>query len=144
MENEKKLHAQFLTEVVEHGKVWGLKVEENWAVSKSDSFKDAEVLLFWGTENAAKICAEDDWNDYVPSSVDLYEFLENWLPGMYDEGIAVGTNWTKELEGLEMDPVSLALEIIDEIKASNIKYIPHGYDSLSEFEAELHEMGEDI
>jgi hypothetical protein len=43
-----------------------------------------------------------------------------------------------------MDPLTLALEIITEIRNQNIKYTPKGYESLSEFEADLIEMGEDL
>ena len=139
-----KLHDKFVNDVVRFKKVWGLKLEDNWAVSKSAEFEDAEVLLFWSDKNLAEACATDDWHDYVAESMETPEFLEAWLPGMYEEGIAVGTNWTHELEGLEMDPISLALEIVNEIKEQNIKYTPEGFESLSEFEAELLEMGEDL
>lgn len=144
MSTEEKQHKKFVTDVVHFKKVWGLKLEDNWAVSKSEEFEDAEVLLFWSDKEHALACAQDDWHDYVPESIDTPEFLENWLPGMYEEGIAVGTNWNVDLEGLEMDPITLALDIIHEVREQNIKYTPKGYESLSEFEAELLEMGEDL
>lgn len=144
MADAQKQHEKFVTDVVRFKKVWGLKLEDNWAVSKSEAFNDAEVLLFWSDKAMAEACATDDWNDYTAESVETPEFLENWLPGMYEEGIAVGTNWSSELEGLEMDPLTLALELITEIRDQNIKYTPKGYDSLSEFEAEIMEMGEDL
>lgn len=144
MADAQKRHEKFVTDVVSFKKVWGLKLEDNWAVSKSEAFNDAEVLLFWSDKTHAEACATDDWADYTPESVETPEFLENWLPGMYEEGIAVGTNWSPELEGLEMDPLTLALEIITEIRNQNIKYTPKGYESLSEFEADLIEMGEDL
>lgn len=139
-----KLHRKFVSDSVSTKKVWGLKVDDNWAVSKSADFEDAEVLVFWSDKNLADACATDDWEDYKSEEIDTAEFLTEWLPGMQEEGIAVGTNWSTELEGLEMDPISLALELITEIREQNIDFIPEGYQSLSEFEAELLEMGEDL
>jgi len=144
MSDPQKSHEKFVADVVRFKKVWGLKLDDNWAVSKSADFNDAEVLLFWSDQEMAKACATDDWHDYTPDSIETPEFLENWLPGMYEEGIAVGTNWSTELDGLEMDPITLALEIVNQVREQNIKYTPKGYESLSEFEAELLEMGEDL
>lgn len=137
-------HKRFTTEVVKTGKVWGLLVDENWAVSPSTEYENAEVLLFWSNEQDANNCATDDWSDYKPQTVELTEFIEQWLPGMYEEGIVVGTNWTPALEGLELDPLSLAIEIVNELIEQKSTYVPEGYNSLAEFESALIEMGEDL
>lgn len=139
-----KMHQKFVSDVITHKKVWGLKIEDNWAVCKSEAFKDAEVLVFWSDKNLADACATDDWHDYKPVLVDTAEFLVDWLPGMQEEGIAVGTNWSTDLDGIEMDPVSLALELVQELREQNIDFIPEGYKSLSEFEAFLLEIAEDL
>jgi hypothetical protein len=144
MADSQKEHDKFIKDVVRFKKVWGLKLDDNWAVSKSADFEDAEVLLFWSDKELAEACATDDWNDYKPESMETPEFLEEWLPGMCEEGIAVGANWNTDLEGIETHPISLALEIVNEIREQNIKYTPKGFESLSEFEAELMEMGEDL
>lgn len=145
MENTDDINnKKFTVEAVKTGKVWGLLVDDNWAVSPSTDFENAEVLLFWSNEGDAKKCATEDWNDYQPQSIILTEFIEEWLPGMYEEGIVVGTNWTPSLEGLESDPLSLAIEIVNELIEQKSNYIPEGYNSLSEFEAALIEMGDDL
>lgn len=141
---EETNHKAFIKECVQSDVVWGLLVDDNWAVSPSTEYEDAEVLLFWSTKDAAVNCATEDWSDYKPQSVKLTEFIAEWLPGMYDEGIAVGTNWTNDLEGVEIDPLSLALELVGEMIEQKSTWVPEGYNSLSEFEAALMEQGEDL
>jgi hypothetical protein len=42
----------------------------------------------------------------------LFDFLFRWLPGMAEDGLLVGTNYTRQLHGLELEPLELQKEIM--------------------------------
>ncbi len=101
-------HRRFLKRVAATQHVWGLQAEPGvWAYCESNEFEDTEVLLFWGyKEDAAKL-AIDDWADYEPATIPLDDLVDNWLPGMLEDGLLVGTNWTAQLTGYEIEPDEL-------------------------------------
>lgn len=68
------------------------------------------MLLFWSDEAYARR-AQQEFPEYAPAQIGLFDFLFRWLPGMSGDGVLAGTNWTGDLVGLEKDPYELRTEI---------------------------------
>jgi hypothetical protein len=110
-------HRQFIDQATESGIVWALRSDEGYATSPSNDYDEAEVIPFWSTPEAAKELATDEWAVYVPTEIPMTDLLENWLVGMQQEDLLVGTNWDAELAGTELEPLELALELADKLLA---------------------------
>lgn len=127
----------FITRIVENNAVWGLTKDETWATSTSAEFEDTEVILFWSDQSKATACTDDEWANYVPESITLVEFLENWCVGMYGDALLLGADWDAELSGKEIDPLVVALDVVKELKAKGKELEFTQYDSQSEFEEQV-------
>jgi hypothetical protein len=104
---------RFIRRVLETGQVWGLRSDDGWANCPSNQ-NDADVLLFWSDEAYAKRLAEKDWASYIPTPIDLPSFLDNWLQGMHHDMALAGVNFNSDLAGLEIDPLDLAKELLQQ------------------------------
>jgi len=106
--------ARFVELIKETGKVWGLESDDGWAVSPSINNEEQDVMPFWDSEEDAKIHCVDEWSIYTPRAIDLDEFFDEWLSGMQDDGILVGINWNADFEGVEMEPLEMAQDLLDD------------------------------
>lgn len=107
-------HKKFVERVVDSDAVWGLESDEGFATSNSNDFVDAAIIPFWSDKAYATALIKEDWKHYKPTSMPLADFIEDWLIGMYNDGLLVGTNWDANLFGKEIEPLELALEIADQ------------------------------
>jgi len=64
-------------------------------------------MLFWSDRAYAARCAKDEWVEYKPSEIGLGRLVAAWLPGMEQDGHLVGTHWSGNLTGLEIEPADL-------------------------------------
>jgi len=111
-ETDQEAHARFIAQVVEREHVWGLSTEDGFLACESDETEERAVLPFWSGAGDAKAAQPEVENSAV-DSVELFDFLFRWLPGMEDDDVLVGTNWTTTLEGKEVEPLDLQDEILD-------------------------------
>lgn len=137
-------HQTFIKRVVEFNTVWALSFEEGFAVSSSNEDEDIAIILFWSDAAYARAVAKDGWSDYVPVSFSLAEFLENWMVGMHQDHALAGTNWDANMFGVEAEPLKLALEIVEALKAKDMQLIFTKYADLADFEAELRQALENV
>lgn len=135
--NQEANYRKFVQQVASTGQVWGLSEGDIWATSSSNEFEDTEVILFWSDAESAKACAADEWANYQPEALPVAEFLENWCVGMYGDELLVGANWTPALQGKEVDPLIIALDVVQELKQTEKTISFEQYDSLSEFEEQV-------
>ena len=110
-------HRKFVERVVDFEAVWGLESDEGFATSDSNDFEDTKVIPFWSDKAYAAVLIKDSWKHYKPTSMLLVEFIENWLVGMYSDGLLVGTNWDANMFGKEIEPLELAVEIANQVIA---------------------------
>ncbi|MBJ6118058.1 DUF2750 domain-containing protein [Pontibacter sp. BT310] len=135
--NQEANYRKFIQQVADTEQVWGLSEGDIWATSSSNEFEDTEVILFWSDAEAAKACAADEWANYKAEALPVSEFLENWCVGMYDDELLVGANWTADMQGKEVDPLVIALDVVQELKSREKEIKLEQYDSLSEFEEQV-------
>jgi hypothetical protein len=109
-------HDLFIRRVKETGIVWGLKADDDWAVCESNEYEDQVVFPFWSDEADARIHCVDEWADYAPATIPVDEFAKDWLVGMEEDDVLVGTNWDADLSGAEVEPMDLAEELGYEVE----------------------------
>jgi hypothetical protein len=106
---------RFIIECVESGIVWGLESDEGWATCPSVTDESIDVMPFFSSRIfAAELCCEE-WETYEPRALDIEEFLDDWLPGLHEDVILVGMNWTSDMNGVEEQPLDLAEALEEEI-----------------------------
>ena len=108
------LFEEFIDEILETEIVWGISDDEGWAVCDSNDFEGRETIPFWSNEAAAKLLCSDDWKNHQPRPIPIEEFIDDWLHGMHEDEILVGTNWDDELVGPEVEPLMLMEDLLDE------------------------------
>ncbi len=96
------------------GKIWGLSSPEGWVVCDSEEYEETDVIPFWSDEAEAKAHCNEEWADKETVAIELEAFVAEWLKDMDEDGILIGTNWNSELAGLEIEPLELAKELLDE------------------------------
>ncbi|MBB1487113.1 DUF2750 domain-containing protein [Oceanospirillum sediminis] len=101
-------HALFVEEIRFNGELWSLESDDGWVVVDSEEFEDTDVMPFWSDKDDAEAHCVGEWSDYQVSKIEIEEFVQEWLPELDEDGVLVGTNWNSELEGLEVEPKSLA------------------------------------
>ncbi len=100
---------RFIEQALTSKEVWALEYPEGgFAICPSADFDEVDVYVVWSTKEEAQACCEEDWKDLVPYAIDLDDFVEDWLPGMYKDGFLVGPDWDKTLTGPEVAAMDLA------------------------------------
>jgi hypothetical protein len=129
----------FFQKVAANDEVWGLEGEEGLAISSSSKEEERDVIPFWSEETLAQAVAADEWAGFKPSPMPLAEFLENWLAGMHNDEILVGTDWDRSLEGKEVEPLVLALDLASEAQATGKTLEFSNYKDIEDFRKQVRE-----
>ena len=74
-----KRYEYFIKKVVDYEEVWGL-YDEGWATTEDG--KNRILIPLWPKKEFAEACAIDEWESYSATSIELEEFINDWLPGM--------------------------------------------------------------
>lgn len=74
----------FIKKIVDSEIVWGL-YEDGWAVTEDD--KGNKLFPIWPKKDFAEHCAMDEWANYLGESINLYEFIDEWLPRLKEDGL---------------------------------------------------------
>lgn len=130
-------YKSFIEKIVASKLVWGLQNKNGWANSYSNDSEDVDVIPFWEDRFYAKSCAVDDWKGYAAVSIPLSDFLENWCVGMVEEKILAGINWDAKMVGLEINAATLAIDILDRLKAIDSAIDFFEYDSIDALAAKI-------
>jgi hypothetical protein len=124
-------HKRFVQRIVEKEIVWYLSNSEGVAHSESNDDEESTVLIFWSDEAYARRAKNETFPEYEETSMDLFDFLFRWLPGMSGDGALAGTNWTHDLIGVESDPFELREEIENEMSEDQRERHKLKYESLT-------------
>lgn len=135
-------HRKFVEKVCETQIIYALKGNNGFATSFSNNYETEDneeitLICFWSEAILAKVLARHEWSTYKVEEISLASFLENWCIGMHNDGLYMGTNFDQNLFGFEIEPLDLAMEIINEIKKQKYEITLRNYDSLEEYEENL-------
>jgi len=98
--------AQFLNRVADRETAWGLRDEAGW-VAATDSEGHSSFPL-WPHPRFAAACANDEWAGNVPASIDVHEFVEEWLPAMASDHVLLAVFPIPGLRGVIVPATELA------------------------------------
>jgi hypothetical protein len=113
-------HDRFVQRVVGTQIVWGLNTGTGLASCPSHDENAGEVIMFWSDRAYAERARQQSFPECTLDTLALFDFLFRWLPGMADDGLLAGTNWTGDLAGLEVDPMALHEQILELLPAAVI------------------------
>ncbi|RXJ71854.1 hypothetical protein CS022_14905 [Veronia nyctiphanis] len=98
----------FVEETQKSRVVWSLENEEGWLACDSTEFENSEVMPFWSSKEDAAFHNVEEWADFEVKEIPLDVFIEDWLITLDEDGVLVGINWNKNLEGKELEPGEVA------------------------------------
>jgi hypothetical protein len=101
----------FFNKAAESEQVCGLKLKEKWLTVKDE--KGNIAMPIWPSYEFAKYCQENQWKDTQVESIDLYEFLEYWLPGMKRDNCRLLVFGDTGGGGISVDAEELKSELED-------------------------------
>lgn len=107
-------HRRFVARVAEGQVVWALEGPDGVIAFEANADEvegDVDILPFWSDAAYARRAAEQV-DEAEVTEVALFDFLFRWLPGMADDGVLAGTNWSGDLAGKEVEPLELQDEIL--------------------------------
>jgi hypothetical protein len=107
-------HAWFLQRVRESGEAWGL-YSRGWALAQDAQGHD--VLPLWPSRAFAQRCATRMWDGFEPRRVALAELLEEMLPELAEEHIAVGVFFNPDGEGWPVGAQELGAQLVGSASA---------------------------
>jgi hypothetical protein len=110
-------YRRFIQRAAAAGEVWMLSDEDGTATCESDEFEETDVILFFSDLPYARRVQTQSFSDHAPERLDLFDLLYRWLPGMTEDGVLAGPNWTGDLVGLEIEPYDLRVELEKHLSA---------------------------
>lgn len=110
LDNHKK-YEYFLKKIADYEEIWSLKDEDGWVTLGMDN---EGYFPVWAKKEFAEICISDEWETCKCEAIDIYEFLEDWLPGLKEDGIRVTVMWYNG-SGIDVDWEGLAKDIQHEL-----------------------------
>jgi hypothetical protein len=106
-------HERFVLRAIASESVWGVRNESGFQSCESNEDESRSVLLFWSDAAYARRAISRDYPDCEAANIDLFAFLFQWLPGIAADKVLVGTNYTAELCGSELEPMELQDQLLD-------------------------------
>lgn len=97
------------------------KSEMLWTLENDDGFvlmcddEGRECLPFWPDEQSCAKHISDDWKDCLCQAIPLEEFIENWVPGIVEDGFKVVIHPTIEQMGLIIEAGQLESTFVEYI-----------------------------
>lgn len=88
-----KRYEYFVKKVVDYEEIWAL-YDDGWAITEDN--QGNKMIPFWPKKEYADFCAKDEWKQYNSESIDLYEFINNWLPDMKLQELKPSIFWNNE------------------------------------------------
>lgn len=108
-----KRFEHFVKVIVDWQEVWGL-YQDGWALAGTDD--GTTVFPFWPAEAYAHACAQKEWTDYKPRSINLDDFLAVLLPKLKADGVLPGVFYTPSDKGVTPPVDDLIMAITSELR----------------------------
>jgi len=102
-------YSYFLQLVGQHELLWSLQDDKGCVVLSSEDGE--ECVPVWPHPEFAQDWIADEWSDCKLLEIDLNGWLQRWIPGMQQDGVAVAVFPGTDEDGVVMTPVELREEI---------------------------------
>lgn len=136
------VYARFISRLVKNRLVYSLEDNEGFfAECPSEEYDDdlgepVAVYCFWDAPNAALQCQQDEWEDYSLATLSLDEFMVNVLLDMDEDLKLVGVSFDAQLIGMEIEPIELLADLLDEIVVQGLALEFEDFDELQGYRQE--------
>ena len=97
-------YAYLIAKVVEHGGIWSLWQAAGWVLAIDG---ERTLVPVWPHARFAAAAANGAWAGCEPRSIALDSWLEQWLPGIEEQGRAVAAFPTASENGLPVEPATM-------------------------------------
>ncbi|NPC94658.1 DUF2750 domain-containing protein [Bacillus sp. WMMC1349] len=105
-----KRYRYFIKKIADYEEVWSLSNEKGWVTSEDEN--GTLQLHFWPTKEHANYCAIEKWKETSAESISLEDFVDNWLPGMLEDGVGISIFFNNK--DSVSKPISRVIEDIEE------------------------------
>lgn len=86
-----------------------------------DNFGDSlSVQCFWHLADTARACQQEEWQNYQLIAISLNDFMGEILLDMDNAEQLVGVSFDAQLYGLEVEPIELLGDLLDEIQYQDL------------------------
>lgn len=102
----------FFREIAESGSVW--TIEDDAGIPSPLNSDGVRAMPFWSKESRARkiITASPNYANFEAREILLSEWTARWLPGLRDDGLLAGLNWTgPSATGFDLHPSDLILRL---------------------------------
>lgn len=96
--------------------------EELWTLKSIDGFvlygdnNNRELIPVWPHPDYANVCKGVQWQDCEPFRIDVYLFLEKWIPRMNRDNKLLAIFPTSGNQGVILPPETLRKDLAEELK----------------------------
>ena len=106
-------YAHFVKRVADWEEVWGLRAPDGWVAVSDES--GVSMFPVWPHEEYARLVATDDWSNAVPTSIDVHDWIDSWLPNLLEDGSKIAVFPTPQGKGVVVEPQQLKADIENEL-----------------------------
>ena len=101
-----------------------------------------EVICFWSSTEKAEQAKQNQWQNHQIETLNLTDFIEQWLIGMFEEVSLAGINFDAEGKGEEIVPLDLLLDIANYGIKNNTKLKFQHFKSFKDLREQIIELKE--
>ncbi len=109
-----KRYQHFIKRVVDQEELWGI-YDSDWITIKKD---DGELFPVWPNKEYAQVFLQKNFPSAFVKPIDLYEFIDTFLPELGERNIAVSVFPTPDNEG----HIACYEKVIDDLNTELEKY----------------------
>lgn len=103
----------FAAHVARGGAVYALIDADDEVAEIESPDYDRPTVVFWSSQDQAWACAKGAFEDCDLEEISPEELLEDWLPGMDEDGALAGLDWDpKTMWGAEVEPADLKAAVL--------------------------------
>lgn len=95
-------------QVLENEQLWTLRSDAGTVLMSCDG---DDCLPIWPHADFARQWISGDWADCEPLAIDLAAWLDRWLPGLQQDGLALAVFPGTKEEGIVLEPLEF-LELL--------------------------------
>jgi hypothetical protein len=97
----RKRYKYFLNRAADNALVWGL-YDTGWVVATDE--QDNSLFPVWPAKEYAQLCSQENWEGAFPKSIEIHEFMEDFLKNIIRNCMLVAVFYTPAEKGIILDP----------------------------------------
>ena len=104
--------------IASHGQLWGLRDSDGWVIAADEA--DAAHFPVWPHQRFAQALVAGPWATASPESIQIDEWVEEWLPDLDRDRIRVSVFQTPADEGVSVAPLRMQRDLIAELEQFHV------------------------